>query len=210
MDNQNFQSQMPNQGGFAPAPAANNTKKYITIGAVVAIVVALVIVLISCFVTTPKSLVKSYIKATYKPDFKKAESLQLCGGEKYYEYLADEANMDVDEYYEQMSNGKASNYKEYIEYRNEWRKDWLEDGTDDLGENIKLSKIEIKKDKKLSEKKLKEIKKRFKDFDYIDADKITDAHEVKFKITEKGSEDSDSDIDTITVVKYKGSWKILE
>ena len=219
MDNQNFQPQMPDQGGynpapqggFAPAPAANNTKKYITIGAIAVIVIALVIGLISCLSSNSATgVVKSYIKATYKPDFKKADSLELCGGEKYYEYLADEADMDLDEYFEQMSDGDASNYKEYCKYRNEKMKDFLEEGTDDLGENLKISKIEIKKDKKLSEKKLKEIKKRYKDDDYIDADKITEAHEIKVKVTIKGDDDSDSHRRTIIVVKYKGNWKVID
>ncbi len=233
MDNQNFQPQMPNQGefnpapqggfnpapqggfnpapqgGFAPAPAANN-KKFITIGAIAIIVIALVFGLISCLSSnSPKGVVKAYIKAMYKPDFKKANSLQLRGGQKYYEYLADENDMDVDEYFETMSDEKASSYSEFCKYMNKERKKDLEEGDDDLGENIKLSKIEIKKDKKLSKKKLKDIKKSFEDNDYIDDDKITDAHEIKVKVTIKGDDDSDSDIDTVTVVKYKGSWKIL-
>lgn len=46
--------------------------------------------------------------------------------------------------------------------------------------------------------------------DYLDTGKIKKGYEVEVKVVIDGDEDYDSSVNTYTVIKYKGKWKVLK
>ena len=46
--------------------------------------------------------------------------------------------------------------------------------------------------------------------DYLDVDKIKKGYEVEVNVVIDGDDDYDSSVNTYTVIKYKGKWKVLK
>lgn len=201
--NQYVNNVPPVAPNFAPA----NTKKtpMIAIIAAIAVVLAIVIAIIAAS-STPASVAKKYMKATITADMKKADSLRLLGGKAYYEYRAEEEDKDLDEYFEDRSDDEADSYNSYMKYMQDEFKDQLED---EFGDHIKIEFKNVTS-KKLSNKKVKDIRKQYEDSDFIDSDKISAAYKVKIRYRVKGSDKSESDRVEFNVVKYRGKLKVID
>ncbi len=200
-----YKPQNPLAGISAKLPKnLNDAKKYKKPAIIVAAaIVFIIIIAIIANANSPKSLAKKYVKASLNGDIKKADSYELFGGKDYMEFRAEEDDKDLDEYLE--DNYDCEDMNEYYEEMSDNRKDYMDDKYGDYKVKIK----EVKKCKKYTNSKLKKLKKRYDDDDFIDSDKISAAWTVKIKYRIEGDEKNDTDTAELTIVKYKGKLKVL-
>ena len=193
--------------------AKNALIKLIAIICAAVIVLGLMIALLAG--SSAKSVAKKYIQASFDGDAKQMMSLMAGKMKQYYEKeywddeddafeeledLADEYDIDADidnfsQYYKVMKKvAKAEREEEY-------------------GKKAKL-KLEIKEVDEMNSKELRTVKELYESSedmeDYINPDKIKKGVIVTIHYYINGSEDSDTDDIDVVVVKYGGSWKVLD
>ena len=179
----------PQAGGFEPAAVQNpggNTKKLIAIIAAAAAVVVLIVVLCTTVFSSnaaAKRTVKSYVKALNNKDSK--QIVKLSCPEPLLEYAEDEFDEDADDLADDLD-------EVFDEFDDAFDDDW------------KFS-CEIKKVKDMKKGDFKDLKEDYEDeYDM----EITDAKEVKVKMTIEADGEEESDTIEATVYKYKGKWYI--
>ncbi len=138
---------------------------------------------------------------------------------------------DPVKYYEQISNGNYKNVEkmapkavweqleeenddfDLAELKEEAEESWedtLEYLEEEYGKNIKI-KIKVTDSKKLSDKKLDDLKDAIHDnYDEIAKKSITAAYELDVEMTIKGSEDEDDNETELISVKVGGKWYLCD
>ena len=199
----------PAAAAAAPKADKSNLIKLIAIVAGVAIVLGLFIGLLGG--DSPKSVAKDYIEASFEGDLKKTYSLQPGKMQKMFEKETDDEDEMfemVEEYGEELDvKVKVNNFNQYYKAVKKITK---ADNKETYGKNYKLNvKVIDVKDMRNSE--LEAIEERYdSDYyeDYVDADKIKKGKKVYVSVIVDGSEDNNSYVRTVYVVKYKGQWKV--
>lgn len=175
---------------------------------ILALLFALVTVfsLCSCATSSPKSITKAFVTAAMKLNFKKADSYLLVNAETSLNYYAEEQGLTFKEFLvDKLDVNSIDEYFKEIE-------DEIKDDMDDV---FGKYKFEIRK-LTVNEYSAKELKKFKESSDLlfaaemydIDIDEISAAADVAVKVRINGEDKGDTISDTVTVVKYKGQWKV--
>ncbi len=170
--------------------------------------------------SNPGDAAVEYVEAAAKGEFSDAMSYAIIDVEKLMddliEEVADQQDMSKSDAYEMMEEQFDGEYKiknagDYIDAVGKEMKEEMED-----------TKIKVKLDgepEELDEDELEEAVSEFEASfeyiaemgidpdDYFDADKVKEGYTVTVVMTDDDGEEND---DELTVVKYDGSWKILD
>ena len=199
----------PAAAAAAPKADKSNLIKLIAIVAAVAIVLGLFIGLLGG--DSPKSVAKDYIEASFEGDLKKTYSLQPGKMQKMFEKETDDEDEMfemVEEYGEELDvKVKVNNFAQYYKAVKKITK---ADTKETYGKNYKLN-VKVIDVKNMRNSELEAIEERYdSDYyeDYVDADKIKKGKKVYVSVIVDGSEDNNSYVRTVYVVKYKGQWKV--
>lgn len=190
--------------------AKSNSKLKLIIAAVVA--VALIWALVSLvFSPSYKDVAKKYVVASLKYELTNASKYTVYGDlAKYLDKYAKEEDEDIDDFYdmveEQCDVDNIKNTKSAVKALEKYAKEQAEEKYGKYSVKVTLDDIE-----KLDKDDLKDLKKSWddEDDDLFDADKITAAYEVEVEWEINGKDEDDDGKMTVKVVKYKGSWKVL-
>ena len=198
----------------AAAPKADKSGliKLIAIIAVIAVVAGLFIGLLGG--GSPKSVAKDFVKASIEGDMKKQMSLMAGKSQKYFEKVATE---DEDELFENMEDAcdeedidvKINNFNQFYKANKKYEK---ATNKDYYGKNYKVE-VDVRDVIDMKEKVLDAYREMLDDDtceEYINPDKIKKGKFVVVKVYIDGDEESDSYDTVVPVVKYKGSWKVLQ
>lgn len=167
---------------------------------------ATVFSLCSCATSSPESLAKAYVKATMKFDAKKVDSYRLVTIKDCVNYYAERDGLT---FKEAMEDGyDVSSLDEYFK---KLKEDYKDDAEDEYGKfKFEIRKVDVGK---YSPERLEELKdyceNYYEEFG-VDIDKISAAASVEIKVRITGEEQSETTETYITVVKYKGQWKVLD
>ena len=133
----------------------------------------------------PDAAVKSYVSTLYsKADPSKSEVKSLKPAKMWEE----EGNFD-------------DAYEEFLEERAYY----IEMAIEEYGEDYKVT-CEILSKEKMSAEELKEGQEAFEEYYGLDSKKLTDAYNLEFEITFKGSEGEESVVQNAVAYKYDGTW----
>ncbi len=181
----------PQEEGFAPveAPQENKIKKLLPliIGGAAALTLILILILTAKPYKKALNLEMDYYEGTLTQ-----ASYEKQYPKEYWEYVEDEFDVTVEERYEA-----------YEESYDEWFGEYYEK---EFGDNVKFS-YKITDKKKLSDKKLKELRSDYSDYDMAKKD-ITKAYKLDLEVTIKGSDDKETYDGEAVVFKYKGKWYV--
>ncbi|GAB5081022.1 hypothetical protein Osc1_01950 [Hominimerdicola sp. 21CYCFAH17_S] len=112
------------------------------------------------------------------------------------------------DYYEEEYIDKSDKYDNVEEYFEDTIDTTLKFFEEEYGDDIKLS-YSVEKKTKLSDGKLKDIRKDLED--KYDADvEVTKGYKVKVEMKIKGDDDEDENKTTFTVAKVDGDWVIVD
>lgn len=167
-----------------------NRKTLIGLGAIaVAVVLVVIIAVVAIFGGKPAYLktVDKMVNSALKADAKGIVSVLPPDVVKEMEDMYD----DRDEMLEMMEDGLETS-KDYME--------------DELGKNLK-AKYEVRRDKELINKEIKELEEKYEDRYDVDLD-IKEARRLKLRITTSGKEDETSNTDELVVIKVGGKWYV--
>lgn len=182
--------------------------KLIIVGAIIAVL------LIGFFIFrgSPKAVAKKYIKAEVMGDLKGLQSTLVLDpveeAEKRWEEIADDRDMTIEEYVEEMCEDEdfdASSVKEYYKEMYKERKEEAKDEIEDL-------KIEVKSVKKVKKSKLENLRDNIDDSDSyedIKAKSISAASIVKVKLSAEVDGEDEKETMEVLCVLYKGKWKVI-
>ena len=155
-------------------------------------IIIIVLILSALFGGGYKSAVKNYFEGFEDADAEKfMKSMPKC----QVEYL-EKSMKDYDKY---------DSFKEYFQYIIE---EALDEAEDKYGDDISIS-YEINNKKDLSDKELKDIRKRLRN-NYQDNDvDVTKGYEVAITEKIKGDDDSEKKDLTLKAAKVDGDWCIV-
>ncbi len=203
--------------GSAPAPQTPPTANKIVdfvkahiiplAGGLIALIAIIAIVAGIVTGQSAEGIAKKYVKAVGGGELKKADGYMLISTEDAFEKAAKAADKELDEYLEDTYN--CDSMKEYWNDNEEDMEDMLEDN---YGKSVKVSIKKVKKVDKYSNKKLKEFRnehEKYFDAFEMDSEKVKAVADVTIKTEIKGKDDDDTTEMTITLVKYKGKWKVF-
>ena len=167
-----------------------NKTTLIVLGGIVIVAIIVIIVLFNLIFAHPyKGAIDNYFKAITKGD---GDLYKKTVPECKIEYLEDnDDDFDADDYFSDIAEGMQ---------------DSLED---DYGDGAKIS-YDIKKEKKLSDKKVEDIEDDLQDRYDAKGVSVTAAYEVKIKAKIKGDDDEDTKTLTFTCAKVDGQWCIVD
>lgn len=175
---------------------------------ILALLFALVTVfsLCSCATSSPKSITKAFVTASMKLNFKKADSYLLVNTETSLNYYAEKQGLTFKEFL--VDKFDVNSIDEYFKEID----DEIKDNMDDV---FGKYKFEIRK-LTVNEYSAKELKKFKESSDLlfaaemydIDIDEISAAADVAVKVRINGEDKGETISNTVTVVKYKGQWKV--
>ena len=165
----------------------------------------------SVLFNTPKAVAKRYVKASLEGKLNTALNCSLLNKKVTETMLKDSAkrqNKTPEEYYETLSN-------EYgVEIKN--INGWIKAESEALQKELKEAygkysiSVNVTDFKKLDKENLLILKNSLEENykDYVKIDKISQAAEVAVEYKIKGSDNSETDTMTVTVVKYGMSWRV--
>lgn len=134
--------------------------------------------------SSPDAAVKNYVATLYsKADPSKSEVKSLKPAKKW------EESGDFDDAYEEFIEGRAT---------------YIAMAAEEYGDDYKVT-CEILGKEKMSADELEEGKEGFEEKG-LDGKKLTDAYNVEFEITFKGSEGEESLLQNAIAYKYDGTW----
>ncbi len=166
---------------------ANPVKFIVPAVAVVAVVVLLIVLLGGSGYT---KAIDNMIDFTFKGKVAKFESLAPAA---FWEYIEEEYDADLDDIKDDLED---------------MMEDALDDLEDEYGNHVKI-KYEVKKEKELSEKKLKKLAEALDDTYDIDSKSVKAAYDLKVEMSIEGDDDDDEQDMEMTVVKIGGNWYIV-
>ena len=202
----------PAQAAIA-AVKGNKTVKLIAIVAAVAIVLGLFIGLLGG--GSAKSVAKDYIKASFEGDLKEMYSLMPGKYQKYIEKEVYDDDDQQDTLFENIEKWGDEldvkvKVKNFSQYYKAYKKISKAENKEDYGKNFKIT-VKVLETKDMRSSDLENIQDRYDTDafeDYINADKIKKGKKVYVSVIIDGSEDNNSYVRTVYVVKYKGQWKV--
>lgn len=222
------QEQSQPQVDPVPVKAGKFSNKFIGI---LAAVVAAVLVIVLCTTlfggSSPEKVACQYMEAGLTMDYDTLKKTSALDVDKFLsdaiEALADESDMTVKEVYEELEEMLE---EEDIDVTIRSNKDifnalkkLLEEEWEDTYGKYKITVEPDGDPDKMKKKELKELIEEIEDTcdmldldvdDYIDTDKIKEAYIVEVECEIEGEDDEDSQTMEVTVVKYKGKWKVLD
>ena len=165
----------------------NNLVKYIVMGVAALLVVVLLFVGIGALAGGPEKTAKKYIKYILNEKFDKVEKL-------YPDYVLeqyDDADMDIED--------MAEESYEYLD-------EYFDGDLDDCKVSVDILDVDIYKK---GTDALDNYIDGLEDADYEDeAEKVKAIAVVTYEITAKDGKEYSTYEETMTLVKYKGSWKL--
>lgn len=187
------------EGGFGDVPAAVSNPLAKIMPFIIGIgAIALVVILLFAFGVFKKGSLKvteKYIKACIKAD-----------GKAIYEATIDPASLERITDKEMHDCKDEEDIIEFLTEEAEEQKDHLEE---ELGDNVKVTKIEKKKIKNYEKRDIKKVNKYLEETYDCDEDYISGLACVKVKVTYKGSDDDDSETMEFITIKVKGKWYVV-
>lgn len=170
----------------------HNKNTAILLGGILAGIIIIVILISLIFGGGYKSAIDNYFEGFEDADAKKfMKAMPECQIEYLEESLKDYSKFD--------------SLTEYFEYCLEEALNKIED---EYGDDISIS-YEIKDKEELSEKELKDIRKRLENNYDNDDVKVTKGYEVEITAEIKGDDNSDEEDITVKVAKVDGDWCIV-
>ena len=170
----------------------HNKNTAILLGGILAGIIVLVILISLIFGGGYKSAIDNYFEGFEDTNAKKImKAMPECQIEYLEESLKDYSKFD--------------SLAEYFEYLLEEALNKIED---EYGDDISIS-YEIKDKEELSEKELKDIRKRLENNYDNDDVKVTKGYEVEITAEIKGDDNSDEEDITVKVAKVDGDWCII-
>lgn len=170
----------------------HNKNTAILLGGILAGIIILVILISLIFGGGYKSAIDNYFEGFEDTNAKKfMKAMPECQIEYLEESLKDYSKFD--------------SLAEYFEYCLEEALNKIED---EYGDDISIS-YEIKDKEELSEKELKDIRKRLENNYDNDDVKVTKGYEVQITAEIKGDDNSDEEDITVKVAKVDGDWCIV-
>ncbi len=170
----------------------HNKNTAILLGGILAGIIVLVILISLIFGGGYKSAIDNYFEGFEDTNAKKfMKAMPECQIEYLQESLKDYSKFD--------------SLAEYFEYLLEEALNKIED---EYGDDISIS-YEIKDKEELSEKELKDIRKRLENNYDNDDVKVTKGYEVEITAEIKGDDNSDEEDITVKVAKVDGDWCII-
>lgn len=170
----------------------HNKNTAILLGGILAGIIVLVILISLIFGGGYKSAIDNYFEGFEDTNAKKfMKAMPECQIEYLEESLKDYSKFD--------------SLAEYFEYLLEEALNKIED---EYGNDISIS-YEIKDKEELSEKELKDIRKRLENNYDNDDVKVTKGYEVEITAEIKGDDNSDEEDITVKVAKVDGDWCII-
>ncbi len=170
----------------------HNKNTAILLGGILAGIIILVILISLIFGGGYKSAIDNYFEGFEDTNAKKfMKAMPECQIEYLEESLKDYS--------------KFNSLAEYFEYLLEEALNKIED---EYGDDISIS-YEIKDKEELSEKELKDIRKRLENNYDNDDVKVTKGYEVEITAVIKGDDNSDEEDITVKVAKVDGDWCII-
>ena len=170
----------------------HNKNTAILLGGILAGIIVLVILISLIFGGGYKSAIDNYFEGFEDTNAKKfMKAMPECQIEYLEESLKDYS--------------KFNSLAEYFEYLLEEALNKIED---EYGDDISIS-YEIKDKEELSEKELKDIRKRLENNYDNDDVKVTKGYEVEITAEIKGDDNSDEEDITVKVAKVDGDWCII-
>lgn len=176
--------------GFINRCKAEKKFLYTVIGIAAGVLVAIVLLALLIGGAQPESAIDNYIAASFKGS---TSAVKKMVPKEYWEYYEDNYDEDLNDF--------LDDYKDNIE-------DTIDELKDEYGKNFKVT-YKVRDKEKLSNKELKKIAEALADKYDLDEGKITAGYEIEIKMTIKGSEDDDTNKTTMTVIKYKGAWYLI-
>ena len=170
----------------------NKRRTALMLSGILAGIIIIVLILSALFGGGYKSAISNYFEGFEDADAEKfMKSMPKC----QVEYL-EKSLKDYDKY---------DSFKEYFQYIIE---EALDEAEDKYGDDISIS-YEINNKKDLSDKELKDIRKRLRN-NYQDNDvDVTKGYEVEITVKIKGDDDSEKEDSTLKVAKVDGDWCIV-
>ncbi len=183
-------------------------KTHIPVVAGIAAAVILVVVLIAVFSGGgPESVAEDYVKSLLNPQ--KADSYMLINTETRFKNNAEDQDLELNEFLEDSYDVESMK-----EYWKEQEEDMLDALEDECGKNPKVKIQRVKDADEYTSKEMKEFTEEWEeDLDEyeIDVADIKTVVDVEIKFRAEGKDDhTDYTTMTLTLVKYKGDWKILD
>lgn len=170
----------------------HNKNTAILLGGILAGIIILTILISLIFGGGYKSAINNYFEGFEDTNAKKfMKAMPECQIEYLEESLKDYSKFD--------------SLAEYFEYCLEEALNKIED---EYGDDISIS-YEIKDKEELSEKELKDIRKRLENNYDNDDVKVTKGYEVQITAEIKGDDNSDEEDITVKVAKVDGDWCIV-
>lgn len=227
---------MPMNGSENTSEYLPKKKNNKTVGIVACILVAVAVIIglgslvkAIFFAGDYEDVARKYAIAVANYDLQKAYDYAIIDIEEYFDdyvkYYCDDEDMSKSEFYEEFEDefeydGTIKSYKDILECMSSKMKEYLEDEYGDYKVSVKVVDSNELTRRELSDA-IEDLREYFEDMaypyedeldfdDYIDENKIKKGYEVDVKMTIDGEDDYDSDTATLTVVKYKGKWKVLD
>lgn len=203
----------------AAAPAAGfklDKSLLIKVVAGVAALALLILLFAAVFGGGAKSVAKKYVKAEIEGDMKKGFSVMAGKYQKYFEEVVYGDDDYRDEEFEWLEDAcdeedievKIEKFGQYYKAYKKWTK---VENKDYYGKNYKV-KIEVRDVVDMKDKVVKAYQEVVDDDtceEYIKAKKIKKGKFVVVKVIIDGSEETETRDVVVPVVKYGGSWKVL-
>lgn len=201
------------EGGAKKKVSADGVVQYVKshiplVAGIAVAVVLVVVVLISVLAGGgPEGVAKDYVKSLLNPQ--KADSFMLVNTETRFKAYAEEEEVELNEFLEDSYDVESMK-----EYWSEQKEDTLDSLEDECGKNPKVKIQRVKDADEYTSKEMKEFAEEWEeDLDEYDinVDDIKTVVDVEIKFRAEGKDDhTDYVTMTITLVKYKGDWKILD
>lgn len=182
----------------AVAKLEGNPNKKLIIGGGIGVIALVVLVILFAVIFGGggyKTPLKNMKQVVEKGDGKALQSMTMSSKQvkafKKSDYIEDEYDGDVDDYFESRAESVQDSLK------------------DEFGDGVKF-KYTIKEKTSLKKSKLEDYEESLENWaDGYDIDyepKVTKGYKVKVKIEIEGDDDSDKDTDTLYVYKVDGDW----
>ena len=163
--------------------------------------------------STPRAIAKDYVKVSMRGDRKEAFSMQAGKMKKYFEKESiGERKEEMFEYMEETCeredvNVRINNFNQYYRAYQKMTKHSLRE---EFG-FLYTVKVEVVDVEKMTESRLEALRTRYSRESYagyINPNRIRKGKTVELRITIKGIEDTETETVTISMIKYKGRWRV--
>lgn len=164
--------------------------------------------------STPRAVAKKYVKASVNGDRKSAYSMEAGKMKKYFQdrYEEDEAKTRLFENMEEACEeaGVRANINNFNQYYRAYKKLNKAEMKEEFGA-IYFVTVKVNEVEKMTESRLESIRNSLDDEryeGYINPNRITKGKIVRVTITVHGIDDTEEINTTISMIKYKGKWRV--